>query len=203
MFVQVIQGRTNDAAGARRLLDRWVTELGPSVPGWMGTTAGVTDDGDLLAAVRFDSEENARRNSERDEQGEWYAEFVKHFDGEPTFHDCPDAETFLRGGSDDAGFVQVIQSRVLDADRAREMGRTMNELQTEGYRPDLIGGIAALHSDDDGMTQIAYFKSEAEAREGEKAEAPEAVREAMAGFAEVFTDERYFDLRDPWLASPS
>lgn len=202
MFVQVIQGRTNDAAGARRLMDRWVAELAPSAPGWMGTTAGVTDDGELLAAVRFDSEENARRNSERDEQGAWYAEFVKHFDGEPTFHDCRDAETFLRGGSDDAGFVQVIQSRVLDADRAREMGRAMNELQTEGYRPDLIGGIAALHSDDDGMTQIAYFTSEAEAREGEKTEPPEAVRDAMAGFAEVFTDERYFDLRDPWLASP-
>ena len=203
MFVQVIQGQTNDAEGVHRLIDRWVTELGPSAPGWMGTTAGVTDDGQLFAAVRFDSEENANRNSERDEQGAWYAEFVKHLDSEPTFHNCREAETFLKGGSDDAGFVQVIQSKVLDADRVREMGKTMDSIQSEGYRPDLIGGIAALHDDDGRMTQFAYFTSEAEAREGEKSEAPPAVREAMAGMSEVVTDEQYFDLRDPWLASPS
>lgn len=203
MFVQVIQARTSDADGVQRLMERWVSDLGPSAPGWLGTTAGVTDDGQLLAAVRFDSEENARRNSDRDEQGAWYAEFTKHLDGEPTFHNCANAETFLKGGSDDAGFVQVIQSRVLDASRAREMGKAMDSIQSEGYRPDLIGGIAALHDDDDGMTQFAYFTSEAEAREGEKSEAPPAVRDAMAGFAEVVTDERYFDLRNPWMASPS
>ena len=203
MFVQVIQGRTQDAAGVRQMLDRWVTELGPSAPGWQGSTAGVTDDGEVLAAVRFDSEENAKRNSERDEQGAWYAEFVKHLEGEPTFHNSREAQTFLKGGSDDAGFVQVIQSKVLDADRARDMGKAMDSIAAEGYRPDLIGGIAALHDDDDGMTQFAYFTSEAEAREGEKTEAPPAVAEAMAGFAEVVSDERYFDLRDPWFASPS
>lgn len=203
MFVQIIQGRTNDPAGVRTLLDRWVADLGPTASGWMGTTAGVTDDGEFLAAVRFDSEDNAQRNSARDEQAAWYAEFAKHLDGEPTFHNCAEAETFLGGGSDDAGFVQVIQSKVLDRDRAREMGRSMDSLQAEGYRPDLIGGVAALHDDDDGMTQVAYFTSEAEAREGEKSEPPAAVRDAMAGFSEVFTDERYFDLRDPWLASPS
>lgn len=203
MYVQVIQGRTSDADGVRKILDRWVSELGPSAPGWLGTTAGVTDDGEFFAAVRFDSDDSARRNSQRDEQGSWYSEFVKYLDGEPTFHDCAEVETFLKGGSDDAGFVQVIQARVLDAQRAREMGTAMESVQTEGYRPDVIGGIAALHSDDDGMTQVIYFTSEAEAREGEATEPPEAVRDAMAGFADVFADERYLDLKNPWMAGPS
>lgn len=202
MFVQVLQTRTSDVEGVHRLLDRWVLELGPDATGWLGTTAGVTRDGEFIAAVRFDSEENARRNSGRDEQGAWYEEFTKHVDGKVTFHDCDDVETFLRGGSDDAGFVQVIQSRVLDRERARGLGKALDAVSTSGYRPDLIGGIAALHNDDDGMTQVAYFTSEAEAREGEKADPPPELREAMAEWDGVVGDAKYYDLGEPWMASP-
>ena len=41
------------------------------------------------------------------------------FDGEVTFHDCDDVTMFLGGGSDDAGFVQVIQGRLSDPERFR------------------------------------------------------------------------------------
>jgi hypothetical protein len=62
----------------------------------------------LAATVRFDSAEVARRNSERPEQGAWWAETEKCFDGPVTFFDCPQVDVWMQGGSDDAGFVHVV-----------------------------------------------------------------------------------------------
>jgi hypothetical protein len=49
MFVQVIQGQVSDAGQARAALDRWVQELAPGATGWLGSTAGVTEDGRFIA----------------------------------------------------------------------------------------------------------------------------------------------------------
>ena len=57
MFVQVIQGRTSDARQVRAQLDKWVKEVAPGAVGWLGSTAGVTDDGQVIALARFESEE--------------------------------------------------------------------------------------------------------------------------------------------------
>ena len=65
MFVQFIRGKLKDEQGARRAMDKWQAELKPGAKGFLGTTAGVTSSGDLVALVRFESEEAARRNSER------------------------------------------------------------------------------------------------------------------------------------------
>src|SRR3990170_4456014 len=108
MFIQVIQGKTQDPEGIRRQMDRWHQELRPGAKGYLGTTAGVGDDGKFISVVRFESEAAARSNSDRAEQGEWWAETEKYFDGEALFHDCTRVETFLQGGSDEAGFVQII-----------------------------------------------------------------------------------------------
>ncbi len=49
-----------------------------------------------------------------------------------------------------------------------------------------------------------YFTSEADARAGEQQEPPEAIRKVMAELDSLSVGETsYFDLRDPWLASPS
>ena len=69
MFIQVIQGKVADAEGLRAAMDRWGRDLQPGATGWLGTTGGITDDGTFVATVRFDSEDAARRNSERPEQG--------------------------------------------------------------------------------------------------------------------------------------
>ena len=87
MFVQVFQGPVSDPAQVKTLFDRWVSELGPTADGWLGSTAGVTDDGTLVALARFESEEAARRNSDRPEQGAWWEGMAACFDGEPEFHD--------------------------------------------------------------------------------------------------------------------
>jgi hypothetical protein len=53
MFVQVIQGRVADPARVKAALDRWAEELAPDAEGWLGSTAGVTDDGRFIALARF------------------------------------------------------------------------------------------------------------------------------------------------------
>ena len=109
MFVQVITGKVTDAAAVRTALDRWLEELAPGATGWLGSTAGVTADGRLVALARFESEEAARRNSDRPEQGQWWAETAKLLDGEATFRDSTSVMPDVRGDPDQAEFVQVMQ----------------------------------------------------------------------------------------------
>jgi len=203
MFVQVIQGKTSDPAGLRSMADRWVDELGSDAPGWLGTTMGVTADGDFVGVVRFASAGDAAANSDRPQQSAWWEEFSKHLDGEATFHDCTTADTWLAGGSDDAGFVQVIQSRIKDRQAVTSGLQGMASASSEEFgRKDLIGGVYALHDDDDGLTQVAYFTSEADARQGESQEMSAESQAAMEEFMAAVSDTTYFDLTDPWLASP-
>ena len=68
MFAQVIQGRTSDAKAFASALDRWMQDLAPGAVGWLGSTGGVTDDGRVIAVVRFESADAAARNSDRPEQ---------------------------------------------------------------------------------------------------------------------------------------
>ena len=110
MFVQVIEGKVSDKAGLRRQMDRWEAELRPGAAGFLGSTGGVTDDGVGFAVARFESADAARANSERPQQGEWWAETEKCYDGPVSFTDSEDVEEFLSGGSNDAGFVQVMKS---------------------------------------------------------------------------------------------
>ena len=139
MFIQVIQGMCSDEATLRRQMDRWREDLAPGADGWLGGTYGMTDDGQFVGVVRFESREAAARNSLRPEQGEWWAAVEKCFDGEVIFHDCDEAIMMLDGGSDDAGFVQVIQGRLDDPARFREfMSQPMDMLQEA--RPEIIGG---------------------------------------------------------------
>ena len=73
MFIQVIQGMCTDEAMLREQMDRWREDLSPGALGWLGGTYGMTDDGQFVAVVRFESREAAARNSLRPEQGEWWA----------------------------------------------------------------------------------------------------------------------------------
>jgi hypothetical protein len=201
MFVQVIQGSVADADELRTCLDRWNRDIGPGAVGWLGSTSGVTADGHAIAVVRFRSEDAARANSERPEQHQWWMETSKLFAGDVTFHDCRQVYEFGAGGSDDAGFVQVIQGRVTDPDRALELMRRTEEPMRD-LRPDVIGGVIAVH-DDNGFTEAVYFTSREAAREGERKTAPPEAQKAMEEQMALMTDLTYFDLTDPWLDSPA
>ena len=201
MFVQVIKGRTADPAGLRAAVDRWMQDLAPGAIGWLGSTTGVTDDGRAIALARFESEEAARRNSDRPEQGRWWAETARLFDGEPTFLDSSDVTVDLQGDPDRAGFVQVMQGRSTDPDRAREL-MAQDSDRWAAFRPDVLGSMSIEH-DGGAYTMVMYFTSEAEAREGERKEIPAELKATMDEMNKLSAGEpEFFDLRDPQLVSP-
>jgi hypothetical protein len=202
VFIQVIQGQVTDARQVEQLLDEWMERLAPGAEGWLGSTAGVTDDGMLVALARFESADAARRNSGRAQQGEWWSNMSKLFTGEAVFHDCSEVDVVRGGGSDDAGFVQVMQGRTPDVARLRELGRTFDG-ELRDLRPDLLGFTVAFHDGENGaFTQAAYFTSEEQAREAERQEPPQQAVELLQQADELMPDLRYYDLREPWLHSP-
>jgi hypothetical protein len=202
MFVQVIQGQVADKGQLRAALDRWIQELAPGAEGWLGSTSGVTEDGRSFALVRFESEEAARRNSARPEQDAWWAETSKLFTGEPTFKESSRVDVDVNGNPDEAGFVQVIQGRGSDPERAREL-MSQDSSKWAEFRPDVIGSVGAEH-EGGAYTMVLYFTSEEAAREGESKEIPAELKAQMEEMdaLSIGTPE-YFDLKEPWLHSPS
>jgi hypothetical protein len=167
MFVQVFQGQLADRDLWRRQTEKWRKEIKPKTTGFLGFTTGITAGGYQVTVVRFESEAKARANSDLPEQGAWFEETSKAFDGDVIFHDCTEVDLLLGGGSDRAGFVQIMQARAKDQQAMRDRDSEM-EAELRRIRPDLLGGVVAWHGDGT-FTQTSYFTSEHEARENEKA----------------------------------
>ena len=202
MFAQVIQGKVSDSTAARAALERWVSTLSADAPEWLGSTAGVTDDGTLIMVARFGSAEAAQRNSDRPEQGDWWAETAKLFDGEPTFDNSTEVDVDVAGDPDASGFVQIMRGQMSDPARARELMQQDPEVW-QNFRPDILGTVTAVH-EGGRYTSVIYFNSESEAREGESKEVPAELQSAMEEMGSVYVGEtEYLDLKDPWLHSPS
>jgi len=201
MFVQVIQGQVSDAGQLKAAMDRWTKELAPGATGWLGSTAGVTDAGWLVALARFESEEAAQRNSQRPEQDAWWSETAGLFSGPVTFQNSTHVSADMHGNPDDAGFVQIMQGMGKDPDRARELMEN-DPTDWETFRPDILGTMSIQH-DEGAWTMAIYFTSEAAAREGEQKPPPAEVQEMMEELNSLMIGEPTFaDLKDPWLASP-
>ena len=200
MFVQVIKGRAKDGPGLRKEMDRWPEELGPGAIGFLGSTGGVTEDGQFIVVARFESEAAARKNSERPEQDAWFKEFATHLDGEPSFMDTTDIDEWMGGGDDNAGFVQVITGSVTDKERLRTMWQAMDESEMAKMRPDVMGGLVAWDGND--FVQTVYFTSEKEARAGESQETPAEAQESMSDMDSMMKNLEYIDLTEPRLTSP-
>jgi hypothetical protein len=193
MFVQIIEGKVKDADLLLRQTDRWNKEIKPGVKGFLGSTGGVTPDGRAVWVARFESAEAAHANSGDARQDAWWNETSKAFDGEPTFHDCTDVDVMLEGGSDRAGFVQVIEGKAKDPQQLREW-ITGHQSDLRASRPDIIGGIVGWHGDGE-FSQVMYFRSEKDTRAQETATANDEMRKSyMESFAEPPT---FFDLPDP------
>jgi hypothetical protein len=199
MFIQVITGTTSDPDGLRRQADRWEQELRPGAIGFLGSTGGVTDDGRAILVARFESEEAARRNSAREEQGAWWAETEKYLDG-ATFKESVNITTMLGGGSDDAGFVQIMLGRVTDTAKLAEIDARTPEFEAamRQYRPDVIGDVIAIHPDGT-YTDVVYFTSEAQARQGESRPMPDEVQTMFGDLMAAIAIDEYLDLKEPWL----
>ena len=190
MFVQVIEAKVADRERLRSQIDKWVKELAPGAQGWLGHTAGVASDGTFFAAVRFESADAAKANSDRPEQGTWWEETTQCLQGDVRFADCEEVDTIaVSGGSDDAGFVQVLHGR---GDRQAMLAAAEGRARFfSRVRPDVLGAYVAWEGEG-RFTQLVYFTSEAAAREGERR------REVVMSAVQF---DRFIDLTEPWLAS--
>ena len=195
MFIQIIQGRCTRQDEMHALADEWREQLATGADGWLGGTYGFTDDGMFLGVVRFEDRATAMANSDRPEQGEWAAKMAEVMDGPMEFHDCDDVTLLFDGGSDDAGFVQIIRGRVDDPSRLKAMMTDTTALHEA--RPDILGGTLAIEDDGSFIETIA-FTSEDEAREGEQVEPPADVRSELDYAMQGAT---YYDLHRPWFES--
>jgi hypothetical protein len=201
MFVQVIQGRTSQPQALVDAFDRWKTDLSSGATGWLGSTGGITEDGRFIAVARFESEEAAMANSARPEQDAWWAQTSQLLDGEATFRNSTDVDVDLNGDPDQAGFVQVMQGRGSDPERARQLMSEDADTWAE-FRPDVIGTVTIGH-DEGAYTMVMYFTSEAEAREGERKELPPQLQAQMEEMNSLSIGEpEFFDLKQPMLSSP-
>jgi hypothetical protein len=201
VFIQIIQGKCSRQDELRAAADRWRTEIGDSAEGWLGGTYGFTDDDMFMGVVRFASREAAMANSNRPEQTQWWSEVEQLFDGPVEFHDCDKVMLMMEGGSDTAGFVQIIRGKLDDPARLEADLDQMTSLIHEA-RPEILGATFAIE-EDGTFTETVAFTDEAAAREGEAKEMPlnEDVRHVWQDWEQITHDVTYMDLHHPWFAS--
>jgi hypothetical protein len=197
MFVQVIKGKVSDPSAVRRQNERWRNELRPGATGFLGSTIGVAADGTFIAVIRFVDAAAAKANSERPEQGAFWAETAKNFDGEPTFRESSDTTTLFDGGSDTARFVQVMEGTVKDRAKAEEFESPEMLEQLRAARPDLIGSLRVWFPGG-AFVDAAYFTNEEDARKGESSSDFSGQQDYM----DLFSEMTFIDLRDPLLTAP-
>ena len=101
----------------------------------------------------------------------------------------------LGGGSDEAGFVQIIRGRVDDPSRLKAMMADADALHE--MRPEILGATLAIEPDGSFVETVA-FTSEAAAREGEQVEPPADVRAELEYAMQGAT---FHDLHHPWFHS--
>jgi hypothetical protein len=202
MFIRVIQARATNPPGIRRDLGRWQRLLAADADGWLGTTAGITEDGWSITVVRFASQAQARRNSDRPEQREWWRDASQHL-ARVAVHDAPKVHTYRNGGADEASFVQVLQGYSDNLERLAAFGRDHEEVLAR-EAPQILGMTVAEHADWPGdFTQIVYFTCEQDARRFAQQPSAAAGEPVFVQLRGLMTTARCFDLRDPQLLSPS
>jgi hypothetical protein len=196
VFIQMVQGQCSREDEMRALVDDWSATMADR-PGWLGGTYGFTDDGRFLGVVRFDSADACRESAARPDAGLWWATAESLCEGACEIHESGDVAMMLQGGSDDAGFVQIMKGRVGDAERMRHLVSDEMSSMLHQARPEILGATMAIEDDGHFVETIA-FTDEASARRGEQMDMPADVREELGS---AMVDVEYLDLHHPWFAS--
>jgi hypothetical protein len=196
VFIQVMQGKCTRPDEMRALSQEWVEQSGPGADGWLGGTYGFTDDDTFFGVIRFTDRDSAMANSARPETSAFAERMGALFEGSVEFHDCDDVTLLFDGGSDEAGFVQVIRGKVDDPARLRAVMTNPAQALRE-MRPDILGGTLAIEPDGT-FTETIAFTDEESARSGETAEPPADVAGELAWAMQGAT---FYDLRHPWFES--
>ena len=199
MFIQVIEGRTNNCDALDERLDIWERDLMPGAIGYLGSTGGCASSGDFILVARFESRDAAKRNSDRPEQSAWWAETERIFEGPVRFHESDDVQLMTHGELDEAHFVQVMEGHCADRERLVALEQEADPVLAR-LRPELLGSMTVYFPDDE-FTEVAYFTSEEEARRGERAEIPPEIASTFEEWQRLMKVERYIDIPDPRLTS--
>jgi hypothetical protein len=198
VFIQILQGKCTRHDEMRAMADRWREELSEGAHGWLGGTYGFTDDDMFVGIVRFTDRAAAMANSERPEQGAWAEQMMALMDGPMEYHDCDDVTLMLNGGSDDAGFVQVIRGKIDDPERLKALMTDTDVLHEA--RPEIIGATLAIEADGT-FTETVSFTDEAAARSAEARDMDGVPEEVRATIQEAMANATFYDLHHPWFAS--
>lgn len=197
MFVQLIEGHTHDPGALQGCFDRWVRDLKPGAVGYLGSTEGVSPDGDVVILARFADREAAAANAARPEQSAWWAEVEQCFDGPVSFHETEDITEMRHGDVQRAQFVQVMEGHVSDRERAEALDEIADRTLT-AMRPDLLG-VTTAYFDGGRYATLAYFTSEHDARRNEGKPMPEDIADQFEEWGRVMSVDRYIDLTEPVL----
>lgn len=200
MFLQVIQGRVPDRTAMRAQHDAWTERIGADTPGWLGSTAGITEDDRFVCLSRFGSVEALAQLAARSDQREWWAHTERLFLGPAIVSEFLDVAVMLDGETADARFVQIVQGRAADAGRLRALEKELLRYLPDG-RQDILGGLAAT-GPDGRFVRAFYFSSEELARAGEHGEQLPEIEEILFDLRSITGEPTYHDLRHPWFASP-
>jgi hypothetical protein len=197
VFIQMVQGRCSRQDEMRGLVDDWCAMMADR-PGWLGGTYGFTDDDRFIGVVRFDSSTACEECASSPEAAMYWAGAEAIFDRGCEIHESEDVSMMLDGGSDSAGFVQVMKGRVADADRFRH-GMTDTEMTNMLHeaRPEIIGATLAMEPDGTFVETVSFTDEDA-ARKGERSEMPAEMR---SDFESAMAEVEYLDLHRPWFAS--
>lgn len=196
MLVRVVLGQAPDPVALHRQWMRWERTVASDVEGYLGATAGVADNDAFIAIIRFAWADAVHRSiSDPDTAPLW--QDVLRLLRESVIEDTERTDTWNRGGSDDAGFVQIRHGRSNSPERLRDRYVNQQPLRMGPYRPEVLGDMFAWH-DNGRFTLSAYFSSEDDARRGEN------LHEFESFFDDINTvmhDVTYIDLHHPWLSS--
>jgi hypothetical protein len=197
VFIQMVEGNSSRQDEMRGLVDDWCGSMADR-PGWLGGTYGCTDDGRFVGVVRFDSSTACKESSAGEAAATWWAGAEALFDGRCRIHESDDVTMMFDGGSDSAGFVQVMRGRVGDPDKLRHItSDTAMTSMLHQARPEIIGATLAVEPDGTFVETIA-FTDEDSARKGEQLDMPQDVRDELMA---AMNDVEYLDLHQPWFAT--
>jgi hypothetical protein len=185
-----------DRDDVRREWRGWERSLQAAPAGYLGSTAGIADDGTFVAMVRYESEAAARVIDAVSPGAERWRRATRRLGGY-TVVDSTSTDVWNRGGSDTAGFVQIREGVSDDPARLRDLYVNQQPVRMGPYRPEVLGGMFAWYGDGQ-FTLSAYFTSEEEARSGENLHEFESF---FADISAVMQDVRFIDLHEPWLST--
>jgi hypothetical protein len=201
VFIRILRGQAYDGAATLAAVNQWRQGLGAGVLGWQRLTAGIGDGGELVLALRYDTETAARRDRDRPELVAWQATAERHLAGPGRWYECPVVHTMKDGDACEAGFVRVVQGRLADPVRLAAM-RAEVERTLRDRAPHVLGVTVAEHADGTGFTELTYLTSERESRAADR-QMPVEVAVQLGTVRSYVEALEEIELRSPVVAGPA